>query len=115
MAVKRLENSISSNRFTDGTVTLYPLTQLGEPDEENSSTMYFQERNLTYKRIMEAYQIQLSYTRSIAVQLTEKIKTYKCAEIRGNKYRIENAQEIYTSIPPIAVLNLSDWESDYRI
>lgn len=114
--MRKLNNSIMSEKFLDGVVHVYPLDRLGEIDEEHGLRFFFGERNLTYKRIMEARQIQSEYARVIAIPLLiGKLGKMRCAVISGRKYRIETVQEIHTTLPPVAVLGLSDWEIDTQI
>ena len=56
--MRKIENSIKTEYFADGIVYLYPLTNVGEPDEGRKLKRYFGERNMTYKRIMDAMQVQ---------------------------------------------------------
>ena len=51
--MRKIENSIKTEYFADGIVYLYPLTNVGEPDEGRKLKRYFGERNMTYKRIMD--------------------------------------------------------------
>lgn len=112
--MRRLNNTISSEHFTDGIVYLYPLKSNGEPDEGGEIKRFYGERNMTYKRIMEARQIMTEYSRIICVPLTGAgcYGSIRCAKICGRLYRVETVQEIVSAFPPAAVLALSDWNVD---
>jgi hypothetical protein len=115
--LKKIRNSLDAECFKDGIVWFYPLTRKGEPDKEKGRRFYFAERNLTFKRIFEARQIQAEYTRVICVPLTAPgfLGKMKCAVIGGKTYRLESVQEIYTAFPPCAVVGLSDRNIDTRL
>lgn len=115
--MRKIENSIKTEYFADGIVYLYPLTNVGEPDGGRKLKRYFGERNMTYKRIMDAMQVQSEYSRLICVPLTGAgaYGKIRCAEISGRRYRVESVQEISSALPPVAILSLSDWDADTRI
>ena len=115
--MRRLNNTLSSEHFSDGIVYLYPLRRDGEPDEDAKIKRYFGERNITYKRILEARQIMSEYSRIICVHLTETgaYGRIRCAKIGSRLYRVETVQEIVTAVPPAAIISLSDWDIDTRM
>lgn len=115
--MKRIENSIRSEKFGDGICYIYKVDDNDEIIEESGLRLNFGERNLTYKRILEAAQIQCSYTKVIGVPLIrpECYGGYRCIGIEGTKYRIETVQEIMTASPPTAVIGLSRWGIETRI
>lgn len=110
--MRRIDNTLGSESYRDGIVWLYPLSRKGEPDTERGIRLSYGERNLTYKRILEARQVQSEYSRVIGVPLIMPggYGKMRCAAIGGIMYRIETVQEIHTAIPPTAVLGLSDWD-----
>ena len=114
--MRRLKNSIESERFNDGVVYVYPVDSMGDIIEDKGLRLFYGERNLSYKRIMEARQTQSEYTKIIAVPLIRcRLGEMRCAVIYGRKYRIESIQEIYTSVPSAAVMALSDWDIDTNV
>ncbi len=115
--MRRIDNALKSEHFGSGFVYLYPTDRRGEIDEGKGIRQCYGIRNLTYKRIAEARQIQSEYSKVIGVPLITPgcYGNMRCAVIGGAKYRIETVQEIYTAVPPTAVIGLSDWESDTRI
>lgn len=115
--MKKIQNSLKSECFKDGVVWFYPLTKKGEPDKEKGIRLYFEERNLTYKRIFEARQLQTSYARVISVPMVKPgfLEKVRCAVINGDAYRVESVQEIYTAAPPCAVIGLSERSFETRL
>ena len=115
--MRRLDNTLSSEHFNDGIVYLYPLRRDGEPEEDARIKRYFGERNMTYKRIMEARQLMAEYSRIICVPLTAQgaYGNIHCARIGSKLYRVETVQEIVTSVPPVTVIALSDWDIETRV
>ncbi len=115
--MRRLKNNLESEQFADGIVWLYPVTKMGEPDTAKGIRLNFGHRNLTYKRIAEARQIQSEYSRIISVPLIAPgcYGKMRCASICGKYYRIETVQEISTAAVPMAMLGLSDWDIDTRV
>lgn len=104
--MRRLKNAIESDSFNDGFVWAMPYTGSGEPDRENGIRLHFGNRSLSFKRIMEARQIQANITRVIAVPipfpLIDKLRKCRCADIGGKIYKIELLQEIVSAVPPTA-------------
>ncbi len=115
--MKKIQNSLKSECFKDGIVWFYPLTKKGEPDKGKGIRLYFEERNLTYKRIFEARQLQTSYTRVISVPMVKPgfLGKMRCAVIGKNTYRLESVQEIYTAAPPCAVIGLSEKSIEIKL
>lgn len=115
--MKKIQNSLKSECFKDGIVWFYPLTKKGEPDSGRGMRLYFGERNLTYKRIFEARQLQTSYSRVISVPLVSPgfLGKMRCAVIGTDSYRVESVQEIYTAAPPCAVIGLSERNIETRM
>lgn len=115
--MRKLKNTLEAEKYNDGILWLYPVSKKGVPDKEAGIRLNFGERNLTYKRIFEARQIQTEYSRVISVPLIapNKYGKMRCAEIGGRMYRIETVQEIHTAVPPTAVLGLAEWDNAPRI
>lgn len=110
----RIENSIKSPVFNDGYLYLCQLSDDGTPDYKSKRLYYYGLRNLSQKRLEEAAQIQAQYDMVVHIPL-EAMQSYSkddVAIIRDQCYRIESLQEIYTTMPHIAVLALSKWEMD---
>ena len=63
--LRRINNTLASEHFSDGIAYLYQLRSDGEPDEGSRIRRFFGERNITYKRIAEARQIMTEYSRII--------------------------------------------------
>lgn len=111
--MKKPNNSISSEKLNDGVCYVYPVDRNDDIVEDEGLRLFFGERNLTAKRIYEARQMQMEYSRIIAVPLIRgKLDKIKCCIIYGRRYRIESIQEIHTSLPAVAVLGLSEWDID---
>ncbi len=112
-----INNSIESRHFKDGIALLCPVNRQGEPDEEKGLKRWFENRNLSYKRIAEARQVQSDYSRVIAVQLSapKEYGRIRAVKADGKFYRVEQVEEIFTATPPAAEIALSDWESNVRI
>lgn len=114
--MKRMKNAIESDSFNDGFVWAMPYSDDGEPDREKAVRLHFGNRSLTFKRILEARQIQAEITRVIAVPLPfpliDRLRKCKCADIGGKVYKIEIMQEIISAVPPTVVLSLSEWSGN---
>ena len=114
--LRRINNTLASEHFSDGIAYLYQLRSDGEPDEGSRIRRFFGERNITYKRIAEARQIMTEYSRIIGIPLTAQgaYANIRCARIGDRLYRVETVQEIFTAVPPVAVMALSDWDIETR-
>ena len=115
--MRRIRNSVDSEKFIDGVCFIYKVNEFNEIDEDSGIRLNFGCRNLTYKRILEAAQVQTSYSKVIGVPLIhpECFGGYRCVSIEGIKYRIETIQEIYTAVPPTAVMGLNRWDIETAI
>lgn len=113
--MRKLKNRIESDSFNDGFVWVMPYTDDGEPDRGKALRLHFGNRSLSFKRILEAKQIQADISRVIAVPIpfpmADRLRACKCADIGGKVYRIEIIQEIISAVPPTAVLSLSEWSA----
>ena len=114
VTIVTIKNSINSVVFNDGFLYLCRLNDDAEPDYSSQRLYYFGIRNISQKRLAEAAQLQAQCDMVVHIPL-EAMQSYKkddVAIVRGQTYRIESVQEIYTSSPKIAVLTLSKWEMD---
>ena len=113
--MRRLKNRIESDSFNDGSVWLMNYNDDGEPDRERALRLHFGNRSLSFKRILEARQIQAEISRVIAVPfpfpMADRLRACKCADISGKLYRIAILQEIISAVPPTAVISLSEWSA----
>ena len=62
--MRKIENSIKTEYFADGIVYLYPLTNVGEPDEGRKLKRYFGDLQAHYGRYAGTVGIQQADMRS---------------------------------------------------
>ena len=90
--------------FNDGTCDIYSVK--GNKIDQKIMTLCYGNRVVGFKRHWDARAANTEITRLIQIPLREDVTTENRAVIGKAEYKIEQAQYLYDTNPPVTVLTL---------